>query len=63
MEQISRQEAIDKGLARYFTGKPCKNGHVSERWTLSCGCIACADARLEADKKRLQDARAAAGQG
>lgn len=38
---ISRKEAIDQGLSSYFTGKPCKNGHVSERNTLSCACKEC----------------------
>lgn len=30
---ISRKDAIAKGLKRYFTGKPCKRGHVVERLT------------------------------
>jgi hypothetical protein len=29
---ISRKEALSKGLKKYFTGKPCKRGHVAERW-------------------------------
>jgi hypothetical protein len=28
---ISREEARQKGLKRFFTGKPCKHGHVCER--------------------------------
>lgn len=31
MEIISRADAKAQGLTRYFTGKPCKHGHVSER--------------------------------
>lgn len=27
--------------ARYFTGKPCKRGHVAERYTCSCKCVEC----------------------
>jgi hypothetical protein len=30
-EIISRKEAKAAGLTRYFTGKPCKRGHVVER--------------------------------
>ena len=30
-----------KIASRYFTGKPCKRGHVSERWTKSSICIEC----------------------
>lgn len=38
---ISRKEAIDKGLRYYFTGKPCKNGHLSIRSTKRCSCLEC----------------------
>lgn len=27
---------------RYFTGKPCKNGHIAERWVATSICIECA---------------------
>lgn len=40
MKIISRQEAIDNGLKFYFTGKPCKRGHISERM-ISCICVEC----------------------
>lgn len=33
MKILLREEAIQKGLKRYFTGIPCKNGHISERNT------------------------------
>jgi len=26
---------------KYYTGKPCKNGHVSERYTKPASCCAC----------------------
>lgn len=39
-EIISRKDALAKGLKRYFTGKPCKYGHISER-RISSDCIAC----------------------
>ncbi len=41
MKIISKKDAINQGLNRYFTGKPCKHGHVSERYTNSWKCIAC----------------------
>ncbi len=40
-EIISRAEARAKDLKRYFTGKPCVNGHVAFRWTNSCICHEC----------------------
>lgn len=38
---ISRKEAISQGLTRYFTGKPCKNGHISERNSETRRCYQC----------------------
>lgn len=38
---ISRDEAASKGMLRYFTGQPCRKGHLSERYTLSGSCIDC----------------------
>ena len=38
---ITREEAIAKGLNRYFTGKPCQKGHLSERDTSGHQCITC----------------------
>ena len=41
-----------KIASRYFTGKPCKRGHVSERWTNNSICIECArEHRSEYRKK------------
>lgn len=45
MKIISRKEAIANGLPRYFTGKPCKNGHISERVTNKCDCVECNNMR------------------
>ena len=41
MEIILLKEAKKLGLKRYFTGKPCKYGHVSERFTSARKCIEC----------------------
>ncbi len=40
MERIGRAEATRLGLTRYFTGKPCIAGHISERYTKG-GCVLC----------------------
>ena len=34
---------------RYFTGKPCKKGHVSERYTSTSACCECERSRTLAD--------------
>lgn len=38
---ISRREAADSGKYFFFTGKPCKHGHISKRYTSTGGCVAC----------------------
>jgi len=39
MDIISRKVAINQELIKYFTGKECKNGHISERYTVSRVCV------------------------
>ena len=41
MKIISLQEAKEQGLSRYFTGVPCKEGHVEERSVSSRSCLEC----------------------
>ena len=49
-EVITREEARRRGFSEYFTGRPCKHGHVATRRT-SCGiCLAC-------DEHRRRDPR------
>jgi len=38
---ILRKDAKVKGLNRYFSGKPCKNNHLSQRRTNNGSCIEC----------------------
>ena len=38
---ISRADAKATSSKHYFTGKPCKYGHVSERLVSSKGCVEC----------------------
>lgn len=46
-EIISRTEAIKKGLQKYYTGKPCKHGHLSERTVYDKHCIICKRIRVK----------------
>lgn len=41
MEDITREQAKSEGMKRYFTGKPCKRGHVCERYTSDYQCVVC----------------------
>lgn len=43
MDLVSYKQAIAQGLSRYFTGRPCKHGHVAERRVSGRCCVVCAD--------------------
>lgn len=57
MEIITRQEAIAQGLRHYFTGKPCRHGHMSARYVTS-GCVECAKKNARESAKRNPERRA-----
>ena len=38
---VTKKEAIELSLTRYFTGKPCKNGHIAQRQTKKSTCCEC----------------------
>lgn len=41
MEIMSRNAAAQIGSYKYFTGEPCKHGHVAPRYTKTCVCTEC----------------------
>ena len=49
MEIISRDQAVLVGAKRYFTGAPCKRGHIAEKNVASGMCLECS--RLAAIEK------------
>ena len=58
---VTRAEAKAAGLKRFFTGKPCKQGHVAERATANKGCCECAAIagrkRYENNKEKIDGYR------
>lgn len=46
----SRREALLSGARRYFTGKPCKHGHISSR-KISGGCDECTRLHRRSSKR------------
>lgn len=50
---ISRTDAKAQGLTRYYTGKPCKYGHVVQRHVTSGTCCECQHLYLQ--KHRLTE--------
>ena len=49
---ISRQEAKERGLKRYFTGLKCIRGHISERTTNDKHCIICKNIRSKIHREK-----------
>lgn len=49
MEIITLQQAKAQGLKKYFDGKKCYNGHISERFVNNAECVACS--RLPKDRR------------
>ena len=48
----SQAEALRQGVTYYFTGKPCRHGHLSERFATNRNCRECLRLR---NRKRTQD--------
>jgi hypothetical protein len=40
MEIISRADALAQGLKRYYTGEPCRHGHIAEHY-VGRACTEC----------------------
>ena len=57
---LSREEAIRRGLTRYFTGKPCVHGHIADRHVCNSVCAVC---RLASNKKRMRSNQPKATEG
>lgn len=58
MEITSHSLAAVLGLTRYFTGKPCKNGHVAERY-MNRQCVECRTEVESPQQVHLRKTRAA----
>lgn len=73
-EVVTRAEAKARGLIRYFTGKPCKHGHVAERYVSTGFCMRCShqdhkesdaartSAQQRAERRRLRKVAKLAGE-
>ena len=49
---VSRQEALHKGLDYYFTGKPCKRGHIDWRNSARSECLSCRQLQKDKDYQK-----------
>lgn len=55
MEIITKQEAKEKGLKKYYTGKPCIKGHLSERNVCDDKCRQCDYEYRHSSKSKERD--------
>lgn len=59
MKIIYPREARALGLMWYFTGKPCRHGHIAKRY-LSGGCVLCHRGHARISRKKTYDPQEAA---
>ena len=54
----AREEAKTANLKHYFSGEPCKHGHVCKRYLSTNGCLECVKVWVarRADKKKIGNA-------
>jgi hypothetical protein len=50
----SRKAAAEAGEEKYSTGKPCKHGHMSPRYTKTGICVQCATERSRAYNDQIK---------
>lgn len=55
MNLISKKEALEKNLIFYFTGKPCKYGHISERLVKGGSCRTCKNLNSESHRNKNRE--------
>jgi hypothetical protein len=53
LQIVTRQEALDKKLDKYFTGQPCKYNHIAERFTRNGGCSDCHKEQSAASRRNI----------
>lgn len=63
MKVIKRMDAARQGLNHYFTGKPCKYGHVDKRYVLNGLCVACNKEIAQQYRAHVKEVQRAAKKG
>jgi len=56
MDVIGRKAAAKEGLTKYYTGKPCAQGHISYRYTTTAACYECCKASTYAGRSSMKQA-------
>lgn len=53
-----RENAIRDGLTHYFTGTPCKRGHIAKRLVSNKSCVVCAEEARKKNQSKYRNTRA-----
>lgn len=56
LNALSRTEAATRGLSRFYTDEPCKNGHRADRYLSNRQCVACNAAKAR-EREALRGVR------
>ncbi len=51
---MTRREAIERKFKMYNTGKPCKNGHFADRYTIDGACSVCRTEYQKNDRNAIR---------
>lgn len=54
---ITRSAAFSQGLTKYYTGRPCKRGHLVSRYTITAACTTCLSESRKQDRRRMMECR------
>lgn len=57
MEILSREQAKEQGLKRYYSGSVCRNGHIAERLVSTTRCVLCIKEYKEENKEHIENYR------
>ena len=55
IEIMTRAEAKAKKQGMYFTGEPCKYGHIDERYVKNSNCIVCQKNRYYKNRREKKN--------
>ena len=55
MEIVTRKDAMERGEKTFFTGEPCKHGHISKRTVLNRSCCECRAEHTRKSKPWLKE--------
>ena len=53
----TRSEAARNGNTKYYTGNPCKRGHLARRYTITAACTMCVSQKRRSVRQDIERAQ------